>query len=117
MAGEYVAATGRPRLGRMILDAAQWLLPWICVLTVSATTTAYVDHALTRDLGQQEPQANDADTSFRWVTHSSIDNAGTVRRVACLTSAEIPASRVTDVSRRDLDKLVVHLSCSDVWID
>jgi hypothetical protein len=81
------------------------------------TIADVVDHGLTVDLAEQTLQASNTEAGLRWVTLSLVDNAGTVRRVDCLTWAEIPATSVTDASMRDLDKLVVHLSCYEVWID
>jgi hypothetical protein len=104
-----------------LVPIARWLLPWVCVLVVSATIAHATGDALARNLREMPApvvaagQANcNLDTCPHWVTISSIGPDGRAVSFKCLvTDGRYPGDAL-DVHYADLNAVVSEM-CNELW--
>lgn len=116
---------GANRLATLSVCVARWLLPWACVLTLSAVIAHATEQGLSATLlPEQAPRAKlapdgvgrdraPAPAGSRWVTISAVDADGVPSSIACLTRVELLSADVIAVQLEGLDLLVSEL-CSDI---
>jgi|SRR5712692_8841578 len=103
------------------LPIVRWLLPWVCVLAVSATIAHAAGDALSRTL--HEPPAPvvsttqaacNLDTCPHWVNISSVDADGHDITLKCLVNNGRYPDDALQVHFADLSSVVSEM-CNELW--
>jgi hypothetical protein len=104
-----------PVLGQARI-VARWLLPWACVVILSASLARAAEQALIQYLPEQANVsgllATPAPSAFgrqNWVTLTSVDALGSLTSFTCLTSPDRVSTDVLGERAEDLDSLVSAL--------
>jgi hypothetical protein len=104
-----------------VVPIVRWLLPWLCVLAVSATIAHAAGDALGRTL--QEPPAPvvsttqapcKLDTCPHWVNISSVDTDGHAISLKCLVNTARFQGDALQVHFADLNSVVSEI-CNELW--
>jgi hypothetical protein len=104
-----------------VVPIVRWLLPWVCVLAVSATIAHAAGDALSRNLHElpapveaaTEMQCN-LDTCPHWVNISSLDPEGHDVTFKCLVSNGRYPGDALQVNFVDLNAVVAEM-CNELW--
>src|SRR5436305_6974690 len=99
----------------------RWLLPWLCVLVVSATIAHAAGDALARNLHEApaaivttpQPPCN-LDVCPHWVSISSVDSDGRDVSLKCLVKDARYAGDALQVDFANLN-VVVSEMCNELW--
>ena len=113
----WLHTIGTPRLPA-IAHGARWLLPWTCVLVLSATVASAADQGITgspwlappaRQAGPTATLTSAAVSIDTVVTLSSVVTDGTHVSVVCRTSPDRISADVLVLSPEDMTTVVAHL--------
>jgi hypothetical protein len=94
--------------------AGHWVLPWVCLVAVSATLAHAAEQALTRALVEQPAasrvaaesrQRPPADARHRWVVIASSDDQASQQRLTCRTRVGHVSADVLQVRAEDLESV------------